>query len=469
VLARLLGPENYGIFGIGMVVLNLSNFLASFGFAWNLLHKQDLSTDDIRFAFTWQVIAGGTAMVTLLILAPVLADYFREPRALAVIRWLSLACLLSAAIAPGTALLQRDMNFKALGLVQVGSYACGYLLVGIPMAVAGLGVNALVAAWLVQAGTALLATYAIRPHTLKPLLHFSGSGQAMGTSAQVFATNLINWCLNNVDRVFIGRMMNTHAVGIYTAGYNLATLPNSLLLGVLQPAFMSAAARVQTERHRLGRMYMQMLATLSVLALPFFVFLAALSFDVVRLLYGPLWTDTGNVLSVLFLGMPAYVAWGITTPVLWNTGRKHHEALLQLPMLLLGGAALYGVVDWGILAVATVASAMLVMRMAVVCVSAFRALDLRFAELVPHLLRGVFFSAMCLAVVAASRCLVGIYGVALVNILASVTAASVVFSLLLWKFPSLLGEHATAMLVRFLPKLGQLFIREKSRNGSGDV
>jgi O-antigen/teichoic acid export membrane protein len=453
VLARLLGPENYGIFGIGMVVLTLSNFLANFGFGWNLLHKQDLTTEDIRFAFTWQIIAGGTAMVALFLLAPVLADYFREPRVLPVIRWLSLACLLSAATAPAGNLLQRDLNFKAVGLVQVGSYACGYLLVGIPMAVAKMGVNALVAAWLVQAGTALVATYVIRPHPLKPLLHFGGSGRAMGISAQVFVTNLINWCLNNADRVLIGRMLNAHAVGLYTAGYNLATMPNSLLLGALQPAFMAAAARMQTEPQRMKRAYLQMVATVWVLVLPFFVFLAAISFDLVRFLYGAKWADTAGVLAILFLGMPAYVTWGITTPVLWNTGRKHHEALLQLPVLLLGLLILYWCMQWGVQAIAIAASGMLVIRMVVVCTSVFKALDLRVAELLPHVARGIAISGACLISVWCGRFAVAHINLPLLSIIASCFVTIIALVCLVIAWPRLLGHHAAGMVIRFVPNL----------------
>lgn len=54
VLARILGPENYGLFGIGMVVYTFGNFFSSFGFGRNLLQKQEISDSDIRFAFTWQ-------------------------------------------------------------------------------------------------------------------------------------------------------------------------------------------------------------------------------------------------------------------------------------------------------------------------------------------------------------------------------------------------------------------------------
>lgn len=469
VLARILGPENYGVFGIGMVVLTLSNFLSNFGFGWNLLHKKDLATEDIRFAFTWQVITGTVAMVALYLAAPALADYFREPRVSGVIQWLSLACLLTAATAPSSNLLQRDLNFKAVGLIQVGSYAAGYLGVGVPMALAGMGVNALVAAWLVQAGVALVATFALRPHSLVPLFHFSGTGKAMGTSGQVFVTNVVNWCLNNIDRVLIGRMLNVHSVGVYTAGYNLATMPNTLLLSALQPAFMSAAARMQDEPKRLARVYMEMLATVWVLVLPFFVFLAAISADVVRLLYGPQWADTAPVLAILFLGMPAYVTWGISTPVLWNTGRKHHEALLQLPVLILGGGALYAVMQWGVLAAAAVASGMLVSRMLMVGASAFQVLGLQFRGLIPYLLRGVFLSCLCVVTVLLGQAFAEPWNFAIVNLAVSGLLTGSVFVLICWWKPSVLGDHVVAMVIRFMPPLGRYISTSQSGSGANDV
>ena len=469
VLARILGPENYGIFGIGMVVLTLSNFLANFGFGWNLLHKQDLTDEDIRFAFTWQIVAGATAMVVLFLLAPTLSVYFKEPRVLPVIQWLSLACLLSAATSPASNLLQRDLNFKAVGMVQVGSYACGYVLVGIPMALGGKGVNALVAAWLVQVGTAMVAMYALRPHPLRPLFHFSGSGRAMGTSGQVFMTNVVNWCLNNADRVLIGRMLNAHSVGLYTAGYNLATMPNTLLLGALQPAFMSAAARMQTDSVRLGRAYMQMLATVWVLALPFFVFLAAISSDLVRFLYGPQWSDTAYVLSILFMGMPAYVTWGLTTPILWNMGRKNHEALLQIPILVVGVLALYFCLQWGVIAAACVASLMLMLRMLAVGTSAFRALNLHFRELIPHIIRGAFFSTVCISSVFFASWATASIGSAFVSLATSCLFTLVtIFSLIYWR-PWLVGQQAASMLIRFVPRLSRIFDPAKHQGGSFDV
>ena len=61
VLARLLGPDAYGVFGMGLLVFTLSNFLAEFGFGWGLVQRVDLHPDDVRFAFTWQLVTGTAA------------------------------------------------------------------------------------------------------------------------------------------------------------------------------------------------------------------------------------------------------------------------------------------------------------------------------------------------------------------------------------------------------------------------
>jgi lipopolysaccharide exporter len=453
ILARTLGPEVFGIFAIGMVVLTFAAFVSGFGFSWSLLQRVDLHDEDIRFAWTWQVIVGALTTVAVYFAAPLLADYFREPRAEVVIQWLSLACLLSAAAAPATYLLQRDLNFRAVGLIQVGSYGMGYLVVGLPMALLGWGAASLVAAWLVQAAAMLIASYAVRPHAVRPLFWYAGAGTAVGTGRAVFLTNVVNWMLNNLDRVLIGRLLNAHALGLYNVAYNLATMPNNLLLGALQPAFLAAGARLQNELQRLGRAYLEMIATVFVLGLPSFVFLALISNDLVRVMYGPKWSEAGWVLGILFLSIPAYVIWGLSTPVLWNTGRKHFEFALQLPLVVIGALGFYLFASRGIRTAAAVAALLLVLRALVIGIAAFRALNLRGAELLPHVLRGLGLSAICGIAVLTAQHAMARYDLPLLSITASGLLAVALCALLVILRPQVLGEQTITMVIRFIPGL----------------
>ena len=459
ILARTLGPEIFGIFAIGMVVLTFATFFSGFGFSWSLLQRITLCDEDVRFAWTWQLIIGLATMLAVYFLAPTLAAYFREPRAQPVIEWLSLACLLSAAAAPATYLLQRDLNFRAGGLIQVGSYLAGYVAVGVPMAILGWGANSLVAAWLVQVAVVLMASYILKPHSVRPLFWYAGAASAVGTGRAVFLTNIVNWMLNNLDRVMIGRLLNAQSLGLYNMAYNLAAMPNNLLLGALQPAFLAAGARLQSELDRLGRAYFQMLATIFVLVLPVFVFLALVSSDLIHLLYGSKWSEAGPVLSILFLSMPAYVIWGLSTPVLWNTGRKYHESVLQLPILALGALGFYGLAAQGIQSAATVVALVLLMRALVIGTMAFRALKLGFMELLPDIGRGMILSTLCAIGAKAGQAAVSGHETPLLSLAAATLMALCMLALVLAVRPQLLGTQSVTMVIRFFPRLAPLLRR----------
>lgn len=460
-LARMLGPDIFGLFAIGLVLLTFANFISGFGFSWSLLQRQVLREEDIRFAWTWQLLAGLLAAGLMALLAPWLAVLFKAPAAAEVMVWLSLACVFQAAAAPSTSLLQRELNFKAVGLIQVGSYAAGYLLVGLPMAWQGAGVHALIAAWLVQTGSALAASYALRPHPVRPLLWYDGASHVMRTGRAVFFTNLVNWTLNNLDRLLIARLLPTASLGLYNVAYNLATVPNTLLLGALQPAFMAAGAQLQHERARLAAAYRQMLATLLVLGVPAFAGLALLSPDLVRLLYGPAWEGAGQVLAVLFAFMPAFVVWGVSTPVLWNTGRPHHEFALQLPLIPLGALAFWLLAPQGITAAALVTGALLLLRAGVVVTAALRALALPWASLGPHALRGALLTGATVLAVRGGQGLAASWQQAGLSLLCAAGLPLASAALLLWLkphwWPRMLGEECGPMVLRFMPGLQRLW------------
>ena len=453
ILARTLGPEAYGVFAIGIVILTFANFVSGFGFSWSLLQRPQVSDDDIRFAWTWQLMVGLATMVALYFLAPWLAAYFKEPRAQPVIEWLSLACLLNAAASPATYLLQRDLNFRMVGLIQVGSYAVGYVAVGVPMALLGWGTASLVAAWLVQCAAVCVASYAAKPHRVRPLLWYADAGSALNTGRAVFLTNVVNWVLNNLDRILIARLLNAHALGLYNVAYNLATQPNALLLGALQPAFLAAGARLQNELQRLGRAYQQMLAALLVLTVPAFVFLALISNDIVLILYGKQWAEAGWVLGILFLAMPAYVIWGISTPVLWNAGRKHYEFALQIPVIGLGFLGFYFFASKGIRVAAAVAATMLLARAVVMSVAAFKALSLSPKSVLPDAVRGLLLALVCAVCVLVAQGAVARFEMPMLSVAASGATTLLVLALLIIFRPQLLGEHTNAMIIRFVPTL----------------
>ena len=453
-LARILGPDNYGVYGIGVTVLTFVAFLSGASFSWNLMLLPKVSDEDIRFSFTWQLIVGFACGLAMYAAAPAIALFFKDPRVEDMVKLLSLASVLTAASAPATCLLQRDLNFRALGLIQLAAYAVGYLAIGVPLALTGHGATSLAAAAVAQAAVVLVASYLARPHPLRPLLRHVHGADALATGRTVFVTNVVNWLLANLDRVLIGRVLNAHAVGLYNVAYNLASIPSTLLLGALQPTLLATGAKLQDDRERLAQAWLLALSCVLVLATPAAVVAALLSADLVHLLYGAAWSESAWVLGLLFLCLPAWASWGISTPVLWNTGRKHLEYLLQVPLLALALPSWWIAAPYGIRTVAVVSAAILFARAAVIIVAAARALQLPWATVAAPLVRGLALAGACGAAVLGAQQLLAAVTAPAVLLAAGSAGALAVLLLVLAAWPQLLGAETRQVVARVLPFVG---------------
>ncbi|WP_296509188.1 lipopolysaccharide biosynthesis protein [Rhodoferax sp.] len=376
VLARLLGPEQYGLFAIGAIVVSFSNFFADIGIAYGLIQKSELADEDLRFVSTWQFLIGGTVSLVIALASTHIATFFGDPRSGPIVQGLAIICLVNAMAAPSLNMLKRKLDFKAIQVAQLTAYVVGYMAIGIPLALVGWQVWALVIAWLAQSTVLLVLLYAFVKHPIRPLIWFADAGQLAKYGATVLTTNLVNWLINNVDKVVVGRVFNSKDIGLYATSYNMLYNPTSSLLGVLQPVFFSASARLSDEQARIAAGYRSLVGAITLFILPAFVGLAVVSETFALALYGNAWQDLGHTLRPLALAMPLFLLWGMTTPLLWAGGGASSEFKSQLPLAIVWLGVAWLTAKVSVLAVAWSVFGLFACRFFVILRSAIRLLDI---------------------------------------------------------------------------------------------
>jgi len=351
VLARILGPEQYGIFAIGAIVISFSNFFSDVGLAYGLIQKKDVSQNDIRFVFTWQIILGAAVTAAVYFAADGIAAFFGDARATDVVQTLAAICLLNALAAPSLNLLKRELDFKRIQIAQISGFILGYVIIGIPLALYGSQVWALVVAWLVQAMVVLILAYRATRHAVSPLIHHDEARALTTYGGTVLITNIINWVIGNVDRVIVGRVFTSREIGLYATTYNMLQTPTTSLLGIVQPVFFAASSRIADDRETIAASYRALIAAVATYILPVFVAVAAVSETFVLGFYGPKWHEAADLFAPLALAMPLFMIWGFTTPLLWTGGHASKELKTQLPMAVIWSGATWLAAQHSLIAV----------------------------------------------------------------------------------------------------------------------
>ncbi|MFK7966329.1 MAG: lipopolysaccharide biosynthesis protein [Burkholderiaceae bacterium] len=400
VLARILGPETYGLFALGMVVVLFSNFFADAGLAYGLIQRKSVSDSDIRFIFTWQMLLGAAVTLALIAISPWVGSFFDDVRLSDVVVWLSLTCLINSFGATAQCLLRRKLDFKTVNVAAIVSYAIGFLGLGIPMAMMGYEVYALVVASLTQTGLAAIWCFLKCRHPIRPLLWQDSSVDIIKFGATAFSTSLLNWLMSNLDRMVIGRALNLTAAGLYSTVSNFITSPSVQLLALLQSVLYSASSRVQDSPRRLRKGFRTMFGVVALCMGPVFFSIAVIAPTVIEAIYGAKWMGGEVVLAPLAVAIPAYLLMGMAVPVLWASGNVTKEFKLQIPIAVVWVLVLIGISSTGSLAaVSWAVCALYYARSAVIIAATLKAVRVRARE-IPVLLRAGVATTVLVASVA---------------------------------------------------------------------
>jgi len=287
VVIRLLQPADYGLMALVSVVLSVATYLADFGLGQALVQAPSLD-NELRAKLAGLVIVLHLSLGAVVALAaPLVALATKEPRLTALIQVASLQFVCLALGAVQQALAMRALDFKRLARIDLLNAATGGLAT-LALAASGSGIWSLVLGNLVGAlvrGIALLATgELVRPH-----FSFIGLRERVAYGSRV-ATSQLTWLVVSQSDVLIGsRLMSAAALGAYSVGLNLATLPMQKLMAIVNQVGFSALARLQAEPERFRQRLLLAARVLAVVGVPVAWGISAVAPEIVTIALGEKW------------------------------------------------------------------------------------------------------------------------------------------------------------------------------------
>ncbi len=307
VLARILTPADFGLFALGLVVLNLFDYLRDFGVSGALVQRDQrwdrLAATGLTLSVGFGVLLGLAAVA----LAPVLASLLGYPELTPLVQVLAIGMVVTAVAAVPTALLRRRLDFRRRLIPEVTGTAVK-VVVAIALAVTGTGVWSLVVGHVVGA----VVTSALYWYVARAPARFgfdrAVAGSLLRFGLPLTTVSLVSFVVVSAPTTAIGRELGAEALGLYSLANRLPELLVLNMCVVVGEVLFSALSRMQHDRRALAETYVTAVGAVMAIAAPLGLGLAAAAPDIIVLLYGSTYAAAADELAVLAVYVVVYAA-----------------------------------------------------------------------------------------------------------------------------------------------------------------
>lgn len=340
-LARLLGPNEFGLVAMATVFITVAQTLIQQGLVSAIVQRDKLTPEHLDGAFVVLVLAGLVIGGLTAAASPLWALANRAPELTAICVALSPLVLLQGLSIVPEAVLRRELRFRAVALrTLLASLLSG--VVGVVLALAGAGIWALVAQQLVNAAVGLVVLWAVCPWRPSRRPRLAGIRDLLVFSAHSANAGLGLMLSSKTDVIFTGLFFGPVATGIYRLAARLPDMLVDVTVRSLQQVALPSLSRLQRDRSALAA-HLNQLQHLGALAgLPVLGVLAAAAQPLVTLL-GPQWAGTEVPLRLLCLFGAVNVYGVLLGPALQAIGQPGKLAAILWTRGVLGVATLAAV------------------------------------------------------------------------------------------------------------------------------
>jgi len=364
VLARLLVPEDFGLFGMALTIMAALNAVTAAGLDRTIVANQFDTRDELRAHLdtVWSAGLIRGLVITLLVAASAFpkSRFYGQIQLKSIIPVLGLISLVQGFQNIGLVILRKEISFARIFWYELAANVGGIALT-VALAVVMRNVWALVIGLLLTTALATVLSYVF--HSYRPRLAFDKIAfrRVLSFGKFTLVIAIASYVSNMADNVLVGRLLGPGALGNYSLAFNIASAPISVLVFSLGAVLFPAYAEITAQHpERLESALTKVFSIASMLMLTVTVPLFLLANEIVQLLFGSRWTTAGTVLRVLALIIPlrglsliiSNVFWGLNRPKQIAVGQAL-EAIVFLALLYplirafgLTGAAWAGVIAY---------------------------------------------------------------------------------------------------------------------------
>ena len=450
ILARLIQPEGFGLYAIVTTSIALITLLSEIGVGQSVVQKKEITDRFLHTSLILSIALGLMGTIVTCVAAPAIGRFFKQPEVVSMIRVASITLFINGYVTIANALLERELLYKKLAIINIVSYAFGYGCIGTILALSKIGAWAIVLATLSQ--TIIRAFMLLRmakakivrvfsKHELKEILRFC-TGVSIG--------RIFNNIAYYIDNLVVGRMMGPAPLGLYQMGFQIMDLPRRFLSGVIDRVMFSAFTRIQDDDVRMKSATKQSLEIANILLVPVTAIMIIVAPEALRTVLGEKWTGLIIPLQIMLLQIPLRASVRMGDMSGTAVGKVYTIGVLKMIYAGMIGIAAWAGVHWGLSGVAIAVNIAVFVNFILMVRFTLSYVRISFIEYLQTWIPGCLLGALVVLTALPGRLILrNIVGSDLFRLLAVMLFTVVIVVLAVWIRPRIMGKTALRLILDF--------------------
>lgn len=334
ILARLLDPYDYGVIGLTAIFIALSNVFIDAGFANALIRNQHRTEKDLSTAFYFNVVIGVLVYSLLWTSTPLIANWFKEPLLIPLLKIVGLNVVLNSLCIVQTAILTAKLNIRLQTIINLSAQIPAGVI-AVLMAYRGMGVYSLAMQTVLSSLIKVVLFWIFAKWFPKERFSKGAFLELWNFGSKLLGANLISTLFNQIYTVIIGKYVGKKELGYFSKANGLCTNVDGVTSGIVQKVALPVLARYQGDEDELTKKFRTIMRLLVMMIAPMTAILCFSSDEIVILLWTEKWLYCSLLFKVLIVGIMFGPLGQMSLSLMQTVGKTSMILKLEMPKKVL--------------------------------------------------------------------------------------------------------------------------------------
>jgi len=340
IIARILSPNELGIYGLALLMLSLFEILSETGINVFFIQEMKPLRKYLDSAFAVSIIRGVLISLFLLISAKFISNYFNSPNSLVYIYIISLVPFIKGFINPSIVRFQKELKFNLEFSIRIIIFLVD-TVVAIILVIIFRNATGLILGMVCGALTELFMSHIlIKP---RPCLNYEiyKIRHILRRGKWITLAGVIQYLYLNIDNFIVAKVFGSLPLGLYQMSNKISTIPVTEVSDIFNKVTFPVFMKLATDINRLKKAYFKIILSMGLLLAFVSLILYFYTQQIVLFVFGNNWIPIVGIVKILAIYSFVRSVLNENIPLFYSVKKQEYFTYTALASILIILASMF--------------------------------------------------------------------------------------------------------------------------------